>query len=103
MPALPRSAATPRVASFMFVKPRLTSIATVAACLACGQGLSPERDAYVTAAEGQVSVDRDNTAWAVTTGEHVRASRIITTGPDGHARLEVAGGSSFEIFGNSRV
>jgi ferric-dicitrate binding protein FerR (iron transport regulator) len=77
--------------------------AALTACLAYGQGLTPERDAYVTAAQGRVSVDRDNTEWAVSTGERVRASRMISTGADGYARLELAGGSNFEIFANSRV
>ena len=59
--------------------------------------------AYVTAAEGQVSIQHDQQPWAVSSGEHVPIQRLITTGGDGFARFEVNGGSSFEIFANSRV
>lgn len=60
-------------------------------------------EAHVTAASGQVTRIRDSEPWALTSGERVRIQQVITTGADGYARLEVAGGSSFDIFGNSRV
>jgi len=59
--------------------------------------------AVVTAAEGQVSMDRDSGAWAISRGEDILIQRTITTGRDGYARLEVQGGSSFELYANSRV
>lgn len=59
--------------------------------------------AYVTAADGQVSIDRDQQKWAVSSGEHVAIQNLITTGSDGFARFEVNGGSSFELYANSRV
>jgi hypothetical protein len=60
-------------------------------------------EAYVTAVEGRVSVDRDARVWALSTGERVPIQRMITTGPDGYARFELHGGANFEIFANSRV
>lgn len=55
---------------------------------------------------GQVSRVREGEngeLWAVSAGEHVPLRDVITTGADGYARFEVAGGSSFEVFGNSRL
>lgn len=94
---------------------RLSKIAFVlAAILSAGaesRAMSPPVDpaftrsdqAYVTAAEGQVSIQRDQQPWALSSGEHVPIQRLITTGGDGYARFEVSGGSSFEVFANSRV
>jgi hypothetical protein len=60
-------------------------------------------EAYVTAATGQVSRLRDRETWAVSAGERVSVRQTITTGQDGYARFVVAGGSSFEVYANSRV
>lgn len=62
-----------------------------------------EYAAHATAVSGQVSRIRDDRPWAVSSGERVPVRQIITTGADGYARFEVAGGSSFELFSNSRV
>lgn len=59
--------------------------------------------AHVTVAQGQVSINRDDQPWAVSSGEHIDASEVLRTGADGFARLELSGGSSFEVFANSRV
>lgn len=59
--------------------------------------------AYVTAAHGQVSIERDQQPWAISSGEHVPMQRVITTGNDGFARFEVNGGSNFEVLANSKV
>jgi hypothetical protein len=45
--------------------------------------------AYVTEAQGKVSMDRDNQPWAVSPGGTVSVQQVITTGSDGFARLEV--------------
>ncbi len=60
-------------------------------------------EAYVTAAQGQVSIVRDQRPWAISSGERIPIQRLITTGPDGYAHLEVNGGASFEVYANSRV
>ncbi len=60
-------------------------------------------EAHATAVSGQVTRIRDSEPWAVSSGERVRIQQVITTGADGYAHFEVAGGSSFDIYGNSRV
>jgi hypothetical protein len=61
-------------------------------------------EARATYVEGQVSrVAGEDLPWALSEGETVRVQQAITTGPDSFARFEVKGGSSFEIFANSRV
>jgi len=59
--------------------------------------------AKVVSREGQVSVYRDNTYWAIDTGDTVRARQVVVTGADGHATFRVSDGSTFEIFPNSQV
>jgi hypothetical protein len=60
-------------------------------------------EAYVTVATGQVSRLLDKETWAVSAGERVSVRQTITTGQDGYAHFVVAGGSSFDIYANSRV
>lgn len=73
-------------------------------------------EAHATVVTGQVSRIRNAPAvlsevktenseepWAVSSGERVAVQQVITTGGDGYARFEVAGGSSFDLFSNSRV
>lgn len=60
-------------------------------------------EARVTAVSGQVSRIRDTEPWALSSGERVPVQQVITTGGDGYAHFEVAGGSSFDIYSNSRV
>lgn len=59
--------------------------------------------AYVTAAQGQVSIRRDQHAWAVSSGEQIPIRQTITTGADGFASFQTADGSTFEMSANSRV
>jgi|SRR5579875_1142459 len=60
-------------------------------------------EAHATIVTGQVTRIRDERPWAVSSGERVPVQQTIATGPDGFARFEVAGGSSFDVFANSRV
>ncbi|MBV9404952.1 MAG: FecR domain-containing protein [Acidobacteriaceae bacterium] len=60
-------------------------------------------EAHATAVMGQVTRSRDEQPWVLNSGERVPIRQVITTGADGYAHFEVAGGSSFELFGNSRV
>ncbi len=63
-----------------------------------------DSDARATSVEGQVSrVSGQELPWALSEGEHVAVQQMITTGPDGLARFEVLGGTTFEIFSRSRV
>lgn len=52
---------------------------------------------------GQVSVVRDNSLWALNTGDLVQPQQVIRTGSDGYAVFQVADGSKFEVFPNSKV
>lgn len=60
-------------------------------------------EAHATVVNGDVSRLRDEQPWAVTSGERIPTRQVITTGADGYAHFEVSDGSSFDIFGNSRV
>jgi hypothetical protein len=60
-------------------------------------------EAHAIAVTGQVSRIRDEQPWAVSRGERVPVRQTIATGPDGYAQFQVGGGSSFELFANSRV
>jgi hypothetical protein len=59
--------------------------------------------AKVIALNGQVSLLRDNSPWALNLGDSVKPRQIIITGTDGYALLQVADGSTFEVFPNSHV
>jgi hypothetical protein len=59
--------------------------------------------AQVVTLNGQVSVLRDSSPWALNIGDSVRPQQIIITGSDGYALLKVSDGSTFEVFPNSRV
>ncbi len=60
-------------------------------------------EAHAIAVTGQVSRLRDERPWALSAGERVPIQQIISTGQDGYARFAVAGGSTFDIYANSRV
>lgn len=59
--------------------------------------------ARVVAREGMVSVLRGSVPWAIDTGQSIQIGQVIVTGPDGYARFELADGSFFEVFANSKV
>ncbi len=60
-------------------------------------------EAHATAVTGKVSRTRDQQPWAVSSGERVPVSQVISTGNDGYAHFTVAGGANFDMFSNSRV
>ncbi len=53
--------------------------------------------------EGQVSVLRDSTPWAISLGDTIQVRQMVITGPDGHAVFQVSDNSTFEVFPNSQV
>src|SRR5450755_1156353 len=59
--------------------------------------------ARVVTREGQVSLYKDNTYWAIDSGDTVRMRQVVVTGADGHATFRVSDGSTFEVFPNSQV
>jgi hypothetical protein len=58
--------------------------------------------ARLLAMTGTVSVLRDDVPWRLAVGETVAPQQIVITGPDGYADFQVADGSHFEVFPNSR-
>ncbi len=59
--------------------------------------------AKIETMNGQVSVLRDDSPWALHVGDIVQPQQTIITGSDGYALLRVADGSTFEVFPNARV
>jgi hypothetical protein len=60
-------------------------------------------EAHATSVTGQVTRIRDERPWALSSGERVPIQQVISTGNDGFAHFVVAGGSSFDLFSDSRV
>jgi hypothetical protein len=52
---------------------------------------------------GRVSVLKDGTEWARVTGDVVQPRQIIVTGDDGYAKFQLADGSTFEVFQNTKT
>ncbi len=59
--------------------------------------------AKVVTLAGQVSVLQDSQPWALSVGDEVKLGQTILSGPDSFAVLQVADGSTFEVYPNSRV
>lgn len=78
----------------------------VAACAlstaAWGQ-FSGQNAATVVTADGNVSVLRDESVWALFAGNEVRVGETIVAGEDGYAELAVSDGTSFTVYPNSKV
>lgn len=59
--------------------------------------------ALVVSASGQVSTERKGQEWAVTAGQRIWVTKPIITGTDGYANMQVASGTSFEVFAHTRL
>lgn len=59
--------------------------------------------ARLIAFTGQVSVLRDSVPWALDVGDQIFPRQVVITGPDGFARFQLADGSIFEVYPNSRA
>ncbi len=81
----------------------LAALAVVCTAPASAQNSLTDGAAKVIQANGQVSVLRDSTPWALSVGSIVNPRQVIITGPDGFAVLQVSDGSTFEVYPNSRV
>lgn len=77
--------------------------AAAAVCSAQIFPVSSEGAAKVISLNGDVSVLRDSTPWALNIGDQVQIRQVIVTGPDGYAKFEVSDGSSFEVYPNSNI
>jgi ferric-dicitrate binding protein FerR (iron transport regulator) len=62
-----------------------------------------ERSAKAVQVNGQVSVLKDNSPWALQPGDWVNLRQVIVTGSDGFAVFQINDGSTFEVYPNSRV
>jgi hypothetical protein len=74
-----------------------------AACIYAVPIHAEDGAAKVVTLNGQVSVLRDDTPWALKVGDAVQPRQIIITGPDAYAVFQVSDGSTFEVFPNARV
>jgi hypothetical protein len=52
---------------------------------------------------GRVSVLKDGVEWARSVGDVIQPKEIIITGPDGYAKFQLADGSTFEVFKDTRA
>jgi ferric-dicitrate binding protein FerR (iron transport regulator) len=77
--------------------------AALAGCAATAVAQDLSAAAKVAVAQGRVSVLRHSEKWVLFPGQTVRVGEIIETGVDGYAQLQLADGSSFEVFPDSRV
>ena len=61
-----------------------------------------QRDAArVIVANGQVSTEKKGQTWALGDAERIAVTKPIRTGPAGYGRFEVAGGTTFDVFGST--
>lgn len=59
--------------------------------------------ARIVSMTGRVSVLKDGMEWARAMGDVVEPRQIIVTGPDGYAKFQLADGSTFEVFQNTKT
>lgn len=78
-------------------------IASASVPVAIAQLAASAQGARAVSVSGQVSTIQNGQIWALGVGDRLSPRQVISTGPDGYARFEVAGGSGFEVFSNSRV
>jgi ferric-dicitrate binding protein FerR (iron transport regulator) len=71
-------------------------------CLQPAQAQSGQA-AKVIQMTGQVSVYRHGSPWALNLNDSIVPQEMIVTGPDGSAIFQVADGSTFEVFPNSKA
>src|SRR5580698_11465840 len=62
-----------------------------------------EYSARVVTLTGQVSILKDSRQTPIFTGDQVRVTEVIVSGPDGHAVLQVSDGSTIEVFPNTQM
>jgi ferric-dicitrate binding protein FerR (iron transport regulator) len=79
----------------------LLTAAVGAVCLA--QQAVPDHNAKVIEQLGQLSAFAGNGLRALSIGDTLKQQEIVVTGPDGYGRFQVADGSTFEVFANSKV
>jgi hypothetical protein len=63
----------------------------------------PGAAAKIVVMTGRVSVLKDGMEWARASGDVVQPRQIIVTGPDSYAKFQLADGSTFEVFQNTKT
>ena len=84
----------------------LIAAATVLCPAVCSAQMFPQSSegaAKVISLQGDVSVLRDTTPWALNVGDQVQIRQVIITGRDGYAQFQVSDGSTFEVYPNSNI
>lgn len=79
----------------------LLTAAVGAVCLA--QQALPDRNAKVIEQFGVLWAHSDNGLRRLAPGDTLKPQEMVETGPDGYGRFQVADGSTFEVFANSKV
>ncbi len=82
---------------------RTLLLAAAVVCLAPLSAQDFGAAARVVSMTGRVSLLRDGGEWALNPGSAVQPKQIVITGPDGYAKFELADGSTFEVFQNSKT
>jgi ferric-dicitrate binding protein FerR (iron transport regulator) len=77
----------------------LALLLSPAALLAQGLGGA----ARIIEMTGRVSVLKDGMEWASSTGDVVQPKQIIITGDNGYAKFQLADGSTFEVFNDTKT
>jgi len=89
------------------VRMRKLLLPFAAAAVVClGQFRAPDSSNYSAKAvtvTGRVSVMRDSTLWAISSGDSIKVQELIVTGPDGLALFQLSDGSAFQVYPNSQV
>ena len=79
----------------------LLTAAVGAVCLA--QQSIPDHSAKVIEQFGQLSALSDGGLRALSMGDTLKPQQVVVTGPDGYGKFQVADGSTFEVWANSKV
>jgi len=91
----------PRLCTISRTVRMLLTAAAGGVCLA--QQAIPDHGARVIVQYGQLSALADNGLRALSVGDSLKPQQIVVTGPDGYGQFQVADGSTFEVFANSKV
>ena len=91
----------PRIFALTRTARILLMAAVGAVCLA--QQAIPDHSAKVIEQFGRLSALADNGLRSLSPGDTLKPQEIVVTGPDGYGRFQVADGSTFEVFANSKV
>jgi hypothetical protein len=81
----------------------LLAAAAIAVCAAPLAAQTFDGAAKVLTMTGRVSVLRNNSEWALNPGSVVKEREMIVTGSDGYGEFQLADGSTFQVFQNSKV